>query len=193
MDRSWLRTVKNSEFRDPTRFLVDLRRLEIEIAQSDTPARVKALRTNGLKEAKERRQAALFCHGMSMRLGRTVYFAVQENHDYDLVASWFIDDEQHFATVQLKEVVPHDLNPKASIDSVLASLEKYTDSADLTVAIHLNQSGHFDPALLRPPELKVASLWVFAAVAPDQSLWSLWGNFAEDDPYGTQFAYPTEV
>ena len=163
------------------------------MARSETPARVKNLRINGLKEAREQRQAALFCHGMSMRLGQTVYFASQEALDFDFVASWVVGDAQQFAPVQLKEVVPQSLNPKASFDSVLTGLDKYVDSSGLTVAIHLNQAGHFDPKLLRPAQLNVASLWVFAAVAPDQSIWSLWGNFTEQDPYGIQFNYPTEV
>ena len=93
----------------------------------------------------------------------------------------------------MKEVVPTSLNKSATLESVIQGLKKYTDSSDLTVAIHLNQVGRFEPDVLRLQHLNVASVWVFAATTVDQSLWSLWGNFREDDPYGTQFSYPTEA
>lgn len=193
MDRPWLRTVRKLQFKDPRNFLVNLRRLEIEVALSDTPSRIKSLRTNGLKVLREQREAALFCVGMSQRIGQTVYFACHEDQDFDFVASWVIGDSQHFARVQLKEVVSKSLNPSATVESVIQGLEKYTDSSDLTVAIHLNQPGRFEPIALRVQHLKVASVWVFAAATDDQSLWNLWGNFIEDNPYGIQFAYPTEA
>ncbi|MEO7954335.1 MAG: hypothetical protein ABIR35_09645 [Polaromonas sp.] len=193
MDRPWLRATQKLQFKDPTKYLFRLREIEIQLAKSETPTRIKSLRTNRLKVAREQRQAAIFCHGMSMKIGQTVYFASHEDQDFDFVASWVVDDKQHFAAVQLKEVVPQTLNPQACIESILIGLEKYTDSSSLTVAVHLNQGGRFDPKLLRLQHLKVASLWVFAAAAPDQSLWNLWGNFTEDDPYGIQFAYPTEA
>lgn len=193
MNRPWLRAAQKLQFRDPHSFLVNLRKLEIEIALSDIPSRIKSLRTNGLKEARERREAALFCKGMSERLGQTVYFASHEDQDFDFVASWDIGDTRHFAPVQLKEVVPTALNSKATLESVIAGLEKYTDSSDLTVAIHLNQIGRFDPDVVRLRHFKLASVWVFAAATADQSLWNLWGNFTEDGPYGNQFAYPAET
>lgn len=193
MNRPWLRAAQKLQFRDPHSFLVNLRKLEVEIALTDTPSRIKLLRTNGLKEARERREAALFCKGMSERLGQTVYFASHEDQDFDFVASWAIGGGQHFAPVQLKEVVPTALNSSATLESVIGGLEKYTDSSNLTVAIHLNQAGRFDPDAVRLQHLKVASVWIFAAATADQSLWNLWGNFTEDGPYGNQFAYPAQA
>lgn len=193
MNRPWLRAAGNLQFCDPHSYLVYLRELEVKIALSDTPSRIKSLRTNGLKEAREQRQAALFCEGMSQRIGQAVYFASHEDQDFDFVASWAIGNSPHFIPVQLKEVVPASLNPSATIDSVIHSLEKYTDSSDLTVAIHLNQVGRFEPEALKLQHLKLASVWVFGAVTADQSLWSLWGDFTKDDPSFTQFSYPTEA
>ena len=193
MNRPLLRTLQNIRFVDPRSFLVNLRKLEVEVAQSDMPSQTKSLRTNPLKETRERREAALFCVGMSQRIGRTVYFASHEDQDFDFVAKWVDAEGQHFARVQLKEVVPTSLNKSATLESVIQGLKKYTDSSDLTVAIHLNQVGRFEPDVLRLQHLNVASVWVFAATTVDQSLWSLWGNFREDDPYGTQFSYPTEA
>ena len=190
MDRSSLHALQKLQFRDPAAFLISLRQLEIEVAKSDAPYKVKSLRTNALKQAREQRQAALFCFGMSVKLGQTVYFASHEDQDFDFVASWVVDGQQHLAPVQLKEVVPHAVNPTATLDAITSSLVKYADSAGLTVAIHLNQAGRFEPSLLRLQHLKVAAVWIFAAAALDQSVWNLWGNFTEHEQDGIQFTYP---
>ena len=76
------------------------------------------LRTNQFKQAREHRQAALFCEGMGARIGHTVYFAAHEDQDYDFVASWVVGDQQHLAPVQLKEVVPTNLNERAELSSI---------------------------------------------------------------------------
>ncbi|WP_156969995.1 hypothetical protein [Arenimonas malthae] len=189
MDRTWLTAAKKLEFNDPKPFLANLRRFEQSVAVSDTPDRIKNLRTNGLKSWREARDAALFCYGMSQRIGQTVYFAPAESQDYDFVASWIVGHEQHLTPVQLKEVVPKHLNPNASLEGVLASLAKYVDSSELTVAVKLNQQGRFQPGELVPPQLNISALWVFAATTPDQSEWTLWGNFLEQ-PESTAFRYP---
>jgi hypothetical protein len=127
---------------------------------------------------------------MAQRIGQTVFLAPSEAQDYDFLASWVVHDTQHLAPVQLKEAVPHDLNRSASIQQTVNALSKYVDSEDLTVAIHLNQRGHFDPAKLTVPPLKIAALWVFGAISEDQNEWALWGNFLET-PEGTRYEYPT--
>ena len=101
-----------------------------------------------------------------------------------------VGGEQHFAPVQLKEVVPGKLNSAASLQATVNALaSKYTDSLDLTVAIHLNQQMRFEPSAIDMPALRIASLWVFGSIAPDQSKWGLWGNFLET-AYGTSYEYP---
>jgi hypothetical protein len=184
------RAFQNLKFQDPRPFLIRLREVEAEVARSKLPKKVKNLRTNTLKWSRELRQAALFCYGMGERIGQTVYLAPSEAQDYDFVASWVVNQTQHLAPVQLKEVVPHDLNPAASIQAIVDSLSRYVDSKDLTVAVHLNQKSHFDPASLRVPELNVAALWTFGAISPNQRRWGLWGNFLESAE-GTEFEYPT--
>jgi len=193
MDRSALRVFSQLQYIDPKSFLVELRQLEIEVALSKLDDRTRALRPNSLKQTREQRQAAVFCVGMSQRIGHPVYFAAHENQDFDFVAKWIIDDQYHFATVQLKEIVPKALNAQADINLIIESLDKYTDSAELTIAIHLNQSGRFEPKDLDLRHLNVSSVWVFAGTTLDQSRWNLWGNFTEENPYGTQFEYPTEA
>jgi hypothetical protein len=189
MDRSRLRAIQRSEFRDPKRFLVEIRKLESRVVASDLSAKAKQLRTNSLKEWREIREAALFCLGMGQRIGHPVFLSRGESQDYDFIATWVAEETQHFAPVQLKEVVPADINAAASIEGVIRSLTKYVDSEDLTVAIYLNQQVRFDPRTVVVPRLPIAALWVFGSISPDQSEWGLWGNFLEE-PEGSRFAYP---
>src|SRR5258705_900250 len=184
------RAFQHLEFRDPRPFLVRFREVETDVAKSGLPKKIRNLRTNSLKWSRELREAALFCCGMAQRIGQTVFLAPSEAQDYDFLASWVVHDTQHLAPVQLKEAVPHDLNRSASIQHTVNALSKYVDSEDLTVAIHLNQCGHFDPAKLTIQPLNIAALWVFGAISEDQNEWALWGNFLET-PEGTRYEYPT--
>ena len=189
MDRAWANAASNLHCTDPAPFLRELRSLEPRVASSQLPDKVKSLRTNALKEWRELREAAIFCYGMGQRIGQTVYLARGESQDYDFVASWIVGDIRHLAPVQLKEVVPPNLNPAASLESMIESLTKYVDSEELTVAIHLNQALRFEPKSVVVPRLRIAALWVFAALTEDESEWGLWGNFLEE-PEGVRFAYP---
>lgn len=184
-----LRSLERLEYRDPLPFLVQLRRFEQEVAKSETPAKLKALRTNSLKEWRETREAAIFCYLMGRRTGRTVLLARGENQDYDFVASWVDQGIQSYAPVQLKELVPATLNPSTSIEGLISSLGKYVDSRNLTVVIHLNQRRRFSLGELKIPKLEIAGLWMFGAVAPDQCSWGLWGNFL-DFPEESVHEYP---
>ena len=189
MDRAWLRAVQKLEFRNPAHFLIKIRSVERQLAESDAPPKIKKLRTNPLKEWRELRDAALFCYGMGQRIGQPIYFAKGESQDYDFVASWAVGREQHFAPVQLKEVVPPELNSTATLQKTVDALTRYVDSKELTVAIHLTQQTRFEPSKLSIPPLKIAALWVFGSISPDQSAWGLWGNFLEQPEY-SKFAYP---
>ena len=191
MDRAWLRYAQTLRYQDPAGFLVKLRQLEGRVARSDLPETVRQLRTNKLKPWRELREGALFCQGMSKRIGQTVYLAKGESQDYDFIACWVVDEQQHLAPVQLKEVVPHDRNPKTSLQAIVDALPaKYVASSQLTVAIHLNQQVRFEPSELVVPPLNIAALWVFAAIEPTQTHWALWGNFTEESPFGTTYEYP---
>lgn len=176
---------------NPHTFLADLRKLEYDVSASSTPTRIKTLRTNSLKPEREMRDAALFCVGMSHNLGAEVWFAPVEEQDHDFVATWRVDDAQHFCPVQLKEVVPQILNPTASIQEVIGKLSHYGDSADVAFAIKFNQRGRFDPAEISvPPNLRIGSLWVFGSLSEDQSTFGLWGDFLETGAATMGISYP---
>ena len=187
----WLNAASRLMYHDPVPFLKRLREFEPKVADSNLPDEVKNLRTNSLKEWGEARQAALFCVGIGDRMQQKVYLAKTEASDYDFIASWIGDDDtRHFAPVQLKEVVPSDINARASVQSTIDALvDKYVDSRDLIVAIYLNQQTHFNPSELRIPRMQIAALWMFGGLAPDGTQWGIWGDFLET-PSGTAFSYP---
>ena len=190
MDRAWINHASKLQFINPEPLLKDLHTLDMRLGRSSLPRKVRTLRTNQLKRSREAREAALFCYGIGQRMGRPVYLAQDESQDYDFVGRW-IDGSggRHYAPVQLKEVVPADLNPAASIAAAIRSLTKYADSGELTVAIHLNRAAQFNPDELHIPPLRIAALWVFASISADKSVWGLWGNLLEDR-LGSIFKHP---
>lgn len=176
------------EYRDPAPFLRQLKNLESKLFGMSNDQEVRQLRTNELKEWREARTASLFCYGMGQRLGQTVYVSKGEFEDADFVASWASGDEQHFAPVQLKEVVPIERNDTSDIDQVLAGLNKYS-SPGLTVVLHLNRRLRFDPSTLRVPTLRIASLWALGCVSQDGAEWALWGDLMSESEE-SRFVYP---
>lgn len=190
MNRDRARAFRELKYYDPRQVLVELRRQERLIAESDAPASVKQLRTNELKPIRELRELCLFCYGWSQIDGQNFNVGHAEAQDFDGVAMWVVGNNQHFAPIQIKEVVPRELNPTASIQAVVNGLTKYVDSEDLTVVVHLNQVTKFSPLELRVPPLKIAALWVFAAINVHQTKWVIWGNFLEKLRWG-EFAHPT--
>jgi len=190
MGRDRARAFLGLTYHNPRHVLVELRKIERLLAGSNLPPAVRRLRTNEQKAIRELREACLFCYGWSQIDGQQLHVAHADAHDYDAVATWVVNDTPHFAPIQIKEVVPHDLNPTASLQKVVDGLQKYVDSADLTVVIHLNQVTPFSPLELVIPPLKIAALWVFAAINADASKWMIWGNLLEGLRWG-EFDYPS--
>ncbi|TRD11268.1 hypothetical protein FGU71_05000 [Erythrobacter insulae] len=194
-----LREFSKLKYGDPRGFLARLRKFQEEnsLALGNSPCEVRNLRTNLLKPERERRDAALFCVGLSELMNCEVRFATVEDQDYDFVASSQEADAgslPKFCPVQLKEVVPSHLNANASIERVLKMLTKYVDSQDLVVAIKFNKAAHFNPVTLEvPAELQLRGIWVYGSIAADQSEWAIWGNFIDRKPVtaGLRYGYPS--
>jgi ethanolamine ammonia-lyase large subunit len=128
------RIFANLRYHDPRAVLVELRRLEAGVAASDASFAVKNLRTRELRPLRELREACIFCYGMTeCTAGPNFLVAHAEEQDYDEVATWHVEDCQIFAPIQKREVVPHEVNPTASVQEVIAGLQKYVNSEDLTV------------------------------------------------------------
>lgn len=179
---------------DPKPFLIQLIPLEARLARSALPRKVRTLRTHDLKPWRETREGAIFAYAVGLRMGETIHVAkaAREDVDYDCVTLRKPPDGTlHFGPVQIKEVVPKYLNRETSVQAVIDGLTRYTSSPDLTVVIHLNRLVHFDPAELTIPALPISTLWIMAAVTPDQSRWALWGDFLSGERSGGEFDYPT--
>ena len=180
---------KSLRFSDPEPELIRLRELQLALADYIIDPRLGALRTNPLNSERQRREAAIFCYAISQALGIKIYYAPVESQDYDFVVVWQREDAQFFAPVQLKELVPAHVNPGASLAALLSGLEKYRNSRDLVVAIHLNREmRNFAEVLV--PKLAVAQVWLYGAISPDQSKWMLYGDLL-DQPAYYELPYPS--
>ncbi|BAV95934.1 MULTISPECIES: hypothetical protein [Bacteria] len=177
MDRTALNEAKSLVYRDARVALIELRKLEIQIAQLDhLSEKVRTLRTTDLKKVREYRQAAIFCYGMSLDLERNVRFCPTDRSDHDFIATWQADDTHHFVPVQLKELVPEELNKTLTLERLVDSLSKYKASPDLTVAIFLNREGRFDPSAFQiPSTVDVAGVWLVSNIGTDK--WRIIGDF----------------
>jgi len=178
------------EFHDSRKVLVNLHELQERVASSNLPPELKNLRSRELKKYLEGRQAALFCYGISAAVINTkIYHALSEASDYDCIARWIDNEAQSFTPIQLKELVPEALNSKTTLAKELEKLNKYASSEDLVIALHVNRAGRLDFSEIQIPELKVAEVWLYGGLSPDQSRWFLFGNMLKDPQY-YEFSYP---
>ena len=128
---------------------------------------------------------------MSASLGYpSLEFAISEDVDYDCVIRWLHNDVANYAPVQLKEFVPDDLNPTASIDDELSKLSKYATSPDLVVALFFNRALRINLSGIKIPALPIGELWLFGNKSPDQSTWLLYGDMLSK-PALHEFEFPT--
>jgi hypothetical protein len=178
------------EYRSARDYLANVAPFRATLASSDTPERIRNLRTNGLKDVRELWQACLFAHGIgSTVLNTEVYLAPIEDQDFDCVAQCIMGDTRFYTPIQIKEFVPETVNANASLKAELDKLRKYVDSRDLIVAFYLNRQFRLELETLMIPELDIAELWLFGAVSPDASKFMLWGNMLRD-PASYEYQYP---
>ncbi len=179
------------KYHDPRDILIKLRKLEIVVAQSNLDEKTKSLRKQKFRKYLEGRAAAIFCYGLAESvLKNKIYYAPIESKDFDCVTLWRDNDYQVYTPLQIKEVVPDRINPQANLDNEISKLQKYTDSKDLVVAIHVNKRGKLEFSHINTPALHIAELWIFGALSQDQSKWFLYGNLLAT-PNFFEFEYPS--
>ena len=184
--RSWPKL----NYLDPERILVGLRDVALTYPLHKLRYEAATLRTHQLRPYGEGRQAALFCYGMSHVVGARVQYAQSEQEDFDVIARYQANNEVRYVPIQLKEWVPEDLNPSATLEMELAKLAKYGSSERLVVAFHLNRNTTIRFSELRLPSTKLGALWFYGAKEPSQQHWWLIGNLLKDGPVGHEFTYP---
>ena len=165
-----------------------MREVEIQLAHTETPDLVRRLRTGKLKSDREARDALLFAQGMAGVVGAKVYVAPGEAEDCDFITRATVRDTTFFSCVQLKELVPDDLNPSQSLDSLIAEVAELPPS-DTVLAIRLNRRGRIDYAKLAAVRVPFAELWYLWAASQDSNAWCLFGN-AMGQPALYDFQYP---
>jgi hypothetical protein len=127
---------------------------------------------------------------MSEALGTPIDVACVEDEDFDCIARYIRADELVLVPIQIKELAPADLNPKATLSEELSKLTKYATSRDLVVAIYLNRNERVVFSEIVIPELETAELWFLGALSPRKDEWLLYGN-ALRNPSVWTFRYPT--
>jgi hypothetical protein len=145
-------------FWDPVPVLQALRQLEVSDLWQDLPERVRRLRTASLKDQREARNAAIFAHGLATVLCTKVLVSPTEDQDFDFVVTWTEGSEDRFSAIQLKELVPDDLNNDQRLDDLLAGLRKYAPT-DTILAILLNKS--LPVREIRLDAIPFRELWLF--------------------------------
>src|SRR5258708_17335839 len=149
----------------------------------------EGLRARKHEHLREIVDGCIFCCGWSCRMGRPVWVLDHRDVDYDVIALCENNNGGYdFAPIQLKEVVPGCLNPRASLQSEIDKLATKYSGDDLTVAIRVNKTNTVDlDDIIIPPSLRIAALWIYGAVSEDGSRWFLDGNRLKPQPYLSSF------
>jgi len=164
------------QYFDPDIVLPRLQNVRKMLSESDAPEKIKNLRTNGLRDHREHWDTAVFCKLMGLSTGRKILLSTEEESDFDAVFTWGENDSQSFAPVQMKELVPYESNPCATLQRIINGLKKYADSKNLVVAIKLNRTEQIVFDELDLSGVGVAEIWCFGATKQDESGWCLIGD-----------------
>lgn len=192
MSRITERKLKALQWVDPKRVLVDLRRIEQRLPKR-MDEKLRRLRTNGLKEWREARYAALFAYGIADSVLKSpTLVAKVEDVDFDFVMRWSDEEADHFYPVQLKELPPEDLNATASLDEILSKLNKYSGTEDLSVVVLINRRMRFEYRPWKSEQRpRIKELWYLGCTSQDQSKWFLYGNVLAPAPRYYEYSYPS--
>jgi len=130
------------------------------------PKQIQTWRARRFDKYRFREQAAIFCYGLrslAPRCSWAIAMWPEVQSDIDCVfrcrCPW--DKEEKYKTVQLKELVPDDVNPIASLQDILDELDKYADDSDLAVGIYLNRDVEVHFGTLRLPKKFIGQIWLF--------------------------------
>ena len=164
---------------DPDIYVAEQQKLRSQVALTNAPDKIRNLRTRKLAPLREAWDAGIFCYLLRRMTGQEIYFAAVEDQDYDAVFTWNAEGVQNFAPVQMKEVVPEELNSKQQVKDVVSSLRKYVTSDDLVVGIKVNRNVRIEAKDLEIENLPVAEVWLFGATEPDEKRWSIFRKLGD--------------
>ncbi|SRR6266853_2966983 len=183
------------EYHDPARVLRELKVAAVQVkAEAEKlgitldPLSLR-LRTTPLKKYREWRDAAIFTYGMGLAKGLKMGYATHEAEDYDFVTAWVLDKQSYFCPVQLKELAPADLNPRAKIGDLIESLHKYPSNTESVLAVKLSQKPELDLVALRIPQAPFKEVYFFWQATPTLEKYILYGDL-KGEPEGFEYSYP---
>ena len=153
---------------------------------------VRSLETHKLEWHRECREAALFAEGLKVLLGdQTIRFTYREEADYDVIISREVEGKMYVSPVQLKRLVPEELNPKADLNEIITKMRNLTDSRDLVVAIFICRNIELEiDSIIIPEDVQVREIYVFGATSEDQKEWFICGDLNHPERPLAKFKYP---
>ena len=141
------------------------------------------------KSELEFRQAALFALARASLTGdATLKFAMVPEVD-DSVDTVFRtgSDPYRYECVQLKEIVPGDVDPQQTLESLLESLRRrYGTGETLSIAIHLNRNLVTTLGSTATTSLPAITFWLFGLCARNR-------GFVVRDPFATFEVYEFDI
>jgi hypothetical protein len=126
---------------------------------------------------------------MSHRLGIPVVFSPIEAADHDFVLSFEAEGIRRFTPVQLKELVPTELNAEATLEGLIKQLRARAVATNTVLTIRLNRGGREDLSPQRFAGVPFREIWLFWAASPDATDWRLLGDM-KSEPILTEYLYP---
>jgi hypothetical protein len=195
MNSITLRQARGLDYIGPRKALLISTIHELRSQLPHLPKQVQNWRTNKLKPELHRRQAALFCFGRKCKEATDKWALAawpEQNSDIDYVfRQTKPDGEERFEFVQLKELVPDEIDSEQSLQSLLDKLpEKYPSAGGLTIAIHVYRNTTTKISDLKMPNLPGGSLWLIGHGGKPPHNAVLFGD-SLNTPLTIYFTHPT--
>lgn len=165
MDSLFERRAGTLDYVGPRKALLTCVMFQVFSERPQLPKAFRTWRTRRMRSQLFQRQAALFCFGRKCAAVEDEWafaFWPDENSPIDVVfRRRKPSGETFYEFVQLKEVVPDDIDPNQSLQSLLDDLPK--KYAGITIGIHLNRNLATNLWELRLPASNGESIWLFGA------------------------------
>jgi len=165
MDKIAIRELNNEKQLSPSeaiRFCVKFSNLAAENGMRE---QVVNFETQKLKHYRELFEGAVFAYGLShIQNGSVLRIILKEDSDYDLCLVRVEEKQGYTRPIQMKRLVSKDKDPKANLDSLVASLRKYGKARGLTVVIYAEDLLSLDlSSVVLPENVEVEEIYIFGS------------------------------
>jgi hypothetical protein len=156
--------LKRLSYQDPEKALKETAFLRAFTSATPLSPKRREWRHHSFENPRESEQAAWFAYGLKaigVKPGLQFAHFRKKDRDFDAALRWGDAGSQVFATVQIKEVVPSELRPSATLQEEVAKFDGYTGTDDLIGAILVNRDLVLSPEVLKVPALRIRELWIY--------------------------------